>query len=832
MGRLSHALPPLHAVTALIALTAAAVLVEPTFGQCATQWLPGPAFAGTSHPAHATVEWDPDGAGPQGRLIVAGGDFLAAGNVAANCIAAFDPITQSWQPLGSGMNGTVRALAVLTGGELVAAGAFTFAGGSPANRIARWNGTSWSPFGSGLSDHATALAVLPNGDLVAGGMFMTAGGSPAHHVARWNGTAWSALGSGVNLTVHALAVLPNGELVAGGAFSSAGGTPANKVAKWNGSSWAPIGAFPGLLVRTLRVLTNGNLVVGGLGTPFGVSAGVWQATGSSWSTLGSFPGLSIDALAVLQNGNVVAGGQTDAVRQWNGVSWASLGTFGPSVTSLLTLQNGDLIATGAFNRVASVFVDGIARWTGTAWSRLGPVSAGPALTNGLTAMPNGDVVCGAIFTDTQTRFVVLRWTDTVATQVGGDFNSTITTTIRMPNGDIVASGYFWIAGGTAASCIARWNGASWSALGTGLDFPAFALAVLPNGDLVAAGDFHFAGGVPVNRVARWDGVAWSPLGTGLSGSIKALAVMPNGDLVAGGASGGAANVARWSGVSWTPLGTMTGGVAALAVLPNGDIVAAGELTQASGFFVNGIARWNGTNWSPLGDGLSGPVQPTVTALVALPNGDVVASGPFDQAGGLPANGIARWDGASWSALATRPTGASPGASTMCLLPNGDLAVGGDPIVMDGVVAARLARLSTTCPALATTAGQGCVGSGGLNALAATTLPWLGATYRAAASGMPANALALDVYGATTAAIPLPTILPQGVAGCSLLTSPDILKVLVPVAGAASTTLALPNTTSLAGFVIHQQVVALDLGTTGSLVAVTSSNRLTLTIGAF
>ncbi|MGB9613419.1 MAG: chitobiase/beta-hexosaminidase C-terminal domain-containing protein, partial [Candidatus Margulisiibacteriota bacterium] len=49
-----------------------------------------------------------------------------------------------WQALGSGMNGSVYALAVDSSGNLYAGGSFTTAGGVSANRIAKWNGSSWS----------------------------------------------------------------------------------------------------------------------------------------------------------------------------------------------------------------------------------------------------------------------------------------------------------------------------------------------------------------------------------------------------------------------------------------------------------------------------------------------------------------------------------------------------------------------------------------------------------------------------------------------------------------------------------------------------------------
>jgi hypothetical protein len=66
----------------------------------------------------------------------------------------------------------------------------------------------------------------------------------------------------------------------------------------------------------------------------------------------------------------------------------------------------------------------------------------------------------------------------------------------------------------------------------------YALAVLPNGDLVAGGDFTTAGGVAANSIARWNGSSWSALGSGTDGTVLSLAVLPSGDLAVGGYSAG------------------------------------------------------------------------------------------------------------------------------------------------------------------------------------------------------------------------------------------------------------------------------------------------------
>src|SRR4029079_18883520 len=90
-------------------------------------------------------------------------------------------------------DGAVKAF----GGRLVAGGGFVTSGGVSTNHVARWNGTSWEALGSGMNGPVRAFATY-GGELVAGGSFRTAGGTPAASVARWNGTSWQPLGSGIS----------------------------------------------------------------------------------------------------------------------------------------------------------------------------------------------------------------------------------------------------------------------------------------------------------------------------------------------------------------------------------------------------------------------------------------------------------------------------------------------------------------------------------------------------------------------------------------------------------------------------------------------------------
>jgi trimeric autotransporter adhesin len=478
--------------------------------------------------------------------------------------------------------------------------------------------------------------------------------------------------------------------------------------------------------------------------------------------------------------------------------WSALGGgAGSSVFALTFLPSGDLVAGGLFTTAGGIAASNIARWNGSAWSAIG---------SGMTlGLGSSDVQALAL----------------------------------LPNGELVASGRFTMAGGTVATFIARWSGSAWSALGSGTTGEVSALAVLPNGDLVAAGNFTTAGGGAASNIARWNGSTWSALGGGTSGVLRALAVLPNGDLIAGGRFGSAgtsfaSNIARWDGASWSALGSGLGATVgsgqalSLVVLPNGDLVVGGIFTAAGGVAVNNIARWRGGSWSALGSGINGQV----VALAVLPNGDLVAGGAFTAAGGVAANNIARWNGSAWSALGSGTGGVSGRVRTLAVGPNGDLVAAGDFTTAGGQPAVRVARYATPCQAVVAAVGAACASSGGANAYSAMSLPWTGSTYRTRGTGLPSFAFVAVVNGFSATSIPLAAVLPPSPGGCTLLASPDVVDAVLTTTGTVDAQLVLPNTPSLAGVVLHQQLVALEVDANLNFLQNTSTNALVATIGVF
>jgi hypothetical protein len=153
--------------------------------------------------------------------------------------------------------------------------------------------------------------------------------------------------------------------------------------------------------------------------------------------------------------------------------------------------------------------------------------------------------------------------------------------------------------------------ADWVSLNPGLpgaDGRVWAIAVDDSGNVYFGGDFRFIGTVPANYVAKWDGSTWSALGSGMNQVVQALAVSGT-NLYAGGqftTAGGvsATNIAKWDGNGWSALGSgMNNGVQAL-VVSGPNLYVGGGFTTAGGVPANYVAKWDGSAWSALGPGVN------------------------------------------------------------------------------------------------------------------------------------------------------------------------------------------------------------------------------------
>jgi trimeric autotransporter adhesin len=460
-------------------------------------------------------------------------------------------------------------------------------------------------------------------------------------------------------------------LVVAGAFSVVGDTAAASIATWDGATWQPLGTGLNGYVFSLAVY-NGDLIAAG-----------------SFTTAGGIPASNI--------------------ARWDGSSWHPLGTgLELGAARAVAVFNGDLIAAGHFIAAGGVPVQKIARWDGTSWHPLGTglsisVPGWTAQANAL-AVHGNELFVGGIFTAAGgvPAVAIARWNGSVWQGVGGGFGpimgGPVVNSLMSHNGELIAGGYFASVGGVPASSIARWNGTSWQAIGSGIDADVTCTSIY-NGDLIAAGGFTTAGGGQAARIARWTGASWQPLGAGIGSAaidkVGGLAVY-GGELFAVGrfltaGSGTARFIARWNGTDWQGWpGELNGPVRAFTELA-GDLVAGGY-EHPSGSFMDTrgvVSRWTGGTWQRLGIGMTNSPPPAnaIVSAVALYNGEIHAGGTFTSADGFAATNVARWVGSAWLPVG----GGTDGPVNAMTIFNGELVAGGAFTQASGAAPSHVAR---------------------------------------------------------------------------------------------------------------------------------------------
>jgi trimeric autotransporter adhesin len=659
---------------------------------------------------HDLLVYDEDGPGPTNPGLIATGFFTGIDGVSASCVALWRD--GEWSRLGDGILLTQSSVAWCCvvfdeDGEgpqkpsLFVGGDFRLTEDGPALFVARWDGQSWSPVAVNTDqDEATVWTMEVCDDdgagprpasLFAAGHFDQIDGVVATNIGRWDGQHWSATGAGLPgwNGISSLRVFdPDGAgtlppaLHAGGHFDKAQGAAADHLATWDGDAWSEVGGGTEHEIYQLAVgdVTGDGrdeLCVAswfqGLDGVQDTSLAAWD--GAAWRALGevvvgpeALEFLDIDGAGPiapsLYLGDQTCGGcdpseEFNGVGQWSGSAWRGLGC-GASRTVRTILATADMPGMadgvyigGHFRRVAGLAADRIAFWDGSAWSALGE-----GIDESVWALSTFD----------------------------GDGDG---------RAELYVGGGVYRAGDAKASGLARWDGASWEAVGSfdaaNLSVATYALTCFDDdadgprrSALYATGMFATVDGVIVNGIARFDGSEWSPLGVGLTPNYNrawALAVFDEDGpgplapaLFVGGefesAGGiGARGLARWDGQFWSAVADQQGGVVDGAVytlcvwdpdgpgieLPvlcvGGDFASAGVSKSAN------VAAWDGKVWKPFATGLKGEGYHPVRSLAALdPDGagplpgDLYAGGNFGTNGGQHDANIARWDGVKWQVM--------------------------------------------------------------------------------------------------------------------------------------------------------------------------------------
>ena len=256
-------------------------------------------------------------------------------------------------------------------------------------------------------------------------------------------------------------------------------------------------------------------------------------------------------------------GGTNAVQKWDGTAWSAVGTP-PSGTSFIREMvrdsSGNLYISWAF--IDTIF---FAKWNGAAWTTLPNITAAdsPAYCSSMAFDGSGNlhalirqtgigtptslykysggawtgvtstndssnvmVVSGTTFyiggRDFAGRQAIVRWNGTTRADIGSLTGGTgYCYGMAMAGTDLIIVGDFTAVNGVACNNIAKWNGTTWSAIGTGLDAAGLSIAVFGS-TYIVVGYFTTAGGSAANRIAAWDGAAWSAFGSGLNSYASSI----------------------------------------------------------------------------------------------------------------------------------------------------------------------------------------------------------------------------------------------------------------------------------------------------------------------
>lgn len=244
--------------------------------------------------------------------------------------------------------------------------------------------------------------------------------------------------------------------------------------------------------------------------------------------------------------------------------------------------------------------------------------------------------------------------------MGAGLNDLVQAIEIASNGDVIIGGNFTNAGGVAAAdYLTRWDGAAYNAVGApdvgaAVITAVQSLAFDKDGNLYIGGLFiNWADIANADYIVMWDGAAYSALGTGANNNVVALAVRRTDNrLFLGGLftdfdGTGAERMAQWDGTNGAVVGTATGmdnNCNALAATLDGLIIAGGAFDTAGGVTVNRIGIWDGQTFYSLAGGMNNDVD----SISIAPDNTIWVTGDFTQAGLLTTTAhLARWNGYAW-----------------------------------------------------------------------------------------------------------------------------------------------------------------------------------------
>ena len=190
----------------------------------------------------------------------------------------------------------------------------------------------------------------------------------------------------------------------------------------------------------------------------------------------------------------------------------------------------------------------------------------------------------------------------------------------------------------------------WYTLGTGTSNQVSELLRLGNGDLLVAGIFSLAGGVTAMHVARWNGASYAAMGNGVNGTLTTAIEFDGSIYVGGYIANGQYDLARWTGTTWELSAVFASKIAYVSDLHihEGVLYAAGATTGFAGTSFE-VKRLVNGSWEMVGQQLNGEIMALETFDGALVCGGAFLGDFFESDTSL--FHMARLTNGTWEQLA-------------------------------------------------------------------------------------------------------------------------------------------------------------------------------------
>ncbi len=320
--------------------------------------------------------------------------------------------------------------------------------------------------------------------------------------------------------------------------------------------------------------------------------GIARWNGLEWDSLGAgIDGMDNNALAnalciTRYNNELYVGGafyslgdrKAVSIGKWDGNSWDSLAvqpfrTNLNNVVYALEVINNELYVGGIFDTVAGVPVKGIAKWNGTNWSSLNFNLQNNYGINCIAYYNNEIYVAGNFYDQLPTDGTrnIMKYDGVSWTKVGTGVNGDHIASMAVYNNELYVAGLFLSAQGNKGNYIQKWNGTVWSDAGGGLaganndpfDNAQVQQLLVYQNKIYAVGAMRYAGVVPAQYISIWDGTNWCGLGSDFDNRIGTLCFYKDTLYVGGGFwtidGDSIDNVAKWNGGNYTDTcGNLTG----------------------------------------------------------------------------------------------------------------------------------------------------------------------------------------------------------------------------------------------------------------------------------